>query len=188
MTSLVSTLIGLAFLLLAWRSWQQTMLDEARDRLFDMRDSLRDHFATKPRGLRHPIYRELRGLLNAHLRGTERMRFVGFVWFSRKVNPEIVRYLNAQIESRFQTNDKDLAKQIHQIRTASARTMQKYMICTSSFAMLLVLTCVPVALYNAARSGVSHLSMNLKRAMVTALDATVISPERFEWATQLKAA
>jgi hypothetical protein len=48
MTSLVSTLIGVAFLLLAWRCWQRTMLDDTRDRLFDLRDGLRDDFAARP--------------------------------------------------------------------------------------------------------------------------------------------
>jgi hypothetical protein len=66
--------------------------------------------------------------------------------------------------------------------------MQKYMLCTSSLAIMLVGTCLPVAIMATLRHGLSHWASNLKRALVAKLDSTIIGPERFEWATQLKAA
>ncbi len=189
MTSLVSMLIGLAFLLLAWRSWQVTMLDATRDRLFDLRDGLRDTFAGRADGLHNRIYLELRELVNAHLRSTEDVRFVGFVWFARLLTPELVRHISRAIDARFVTDDPELAALVQQTRRAAARAMQKYMLCTSSLAMLLALTtCLPIACVAALRHGFAHLFRNVRRALVARLDNTVIGPDRFEWAAQLKAA
>jgi hypothetical protein len=106
------------------------------------------------------------------------------------MTPELVKHVTREIDARFVTDDANMVELVRNTRRAAARTMQRYMVATSTLAIgLVVFPLLPVALFVAARHGISHLARNVKRALVVELDHSVIRSERFEWAAaQLKAA
>ena len=73
--------IGVYFLLFAatvwiWTSlWRQTMLDKYRDRMFDVRDSLRDYFLEHSLSLSEPAYLNIRSSINRSI------HFLGSITF-----------------------------------------------------------------------------------------------------------
>ena len=106
---------GLSMLgfLLAWNFlWRPTLLDDTRDRLFDLRDAARTWFVKNGYGLAHPAYFELRNMLNTSIRHTEKLSLAKFVAFrlTRKDSetsagvlsdvPQIAEYVNSVLHRR----------------------------------------------------------------------------------------
>lgn len=139
-----TALFGIALLVFmaTWR-WmaRPTFLDNARDQLFDLRDDvLRPYFLQRPDGLKSQMYIELRKLINGHLRYTENASFLGFVvmiaWMSKNANA--ARELETMHESRFKTDDAELAEFAREIRANAAMIMLGYTITTSFFAQMIL--------------------------------------------------
>jgi hypothetical protein len=145
---------GLLFAVAGWRYvWRRTALDEARDRLFDLRESVRDEFIRRELPLDHPLYIALRGLLNGHLRHTESASFSILIAFHVAVNnqPEVRAALKEHIEKRFGCTDPGLAEFAKQTREQAALIMMGYVIETSVLALAFV--AVGLAIVAAQRTG-----------------------------------
>ena len=104
---------GILGFLLAWNFlWRPTLLDDTRDRLFDLRDAARAWFVKNGYGLAHPAYLELRGMLNASIRYTEKLSLAKFMAFrltqkNSKTSadalsdvPQIAEYANSVLRRR----------------------------------------------------------------------------------------
>lgn len=135
-------LFGLNLLLIyaGWRwVWRKTALDMHRDELFDLRDEVKDYFNEHGLGTEHPIYEALRGLINAHIRYTEKLTFRLFMAESNVINthPERIKKLKAEVNARFATNDPELKKFIEQTRARSIAILNAHMV-ESSFGFLLL--------------------------------------------------
>ncbi len=133
--------IGIIVTMLGWRYvWRPTTLDEARDRLFDLRESVRDEFLRRGLPLDHPLHMALRSLLNGHLRHTESASFSILIAFHVAVidQPEVRAALKEHVEKRFGCTDPQLAELAKQTREQAALIMLGYVIETSVLALALV--------------------------------------------------
>lgn len=151
------TLFGLGVLamLIGWRlAWRPTALDCARDRLFDLRETVRDEFLRRGWGLEHPMYKTLRDLINGHLRYTERVHFFGLVAFhvSLARQPELRAALKESVTRRLSCDDAGVASYCDEVRQKAALIMMAYVIETSAIALVLVVAGMAIlAARNAAR-------------------------------------
>lgn len=133
--------IGLILAIFTWHfMWRPTILDTTRDKLFDLRDDqIRNYFVRRRLPLNHKLYRELRDLINGHLRHTESLSFFRFilmiVWVER--HQDVNTTILAHIERRFRTDDAELADFIRQVREQAVTIMIEYMVESSIVAFLL---------------------------------------------------
>ena len=164
--------ILLAFTLLAfmlfWKFvWQKTLLGYTRDKLFDLRDELRTWFIENNYGLNHPVYKELRFIINNHLRHTERATMISFLAFytvtkkSHHSNEDMVAHLN----SIFKTNDDKLDSFTKKIRNKAFYVLLTQMIGRSVF--LCILT-VFIAIFASFQSFVEMIKKQMKFSSMVA--------------------
>lgn len=139
------TLLGIGTILMvfSWSyMWRPTVLDSARDKLFDLRDrTVRAYFIERGLGLDHPVYLALRELLNGHLRYTESLSFFRFVslaaWTAQHMEIDKARRLG--IESKFKTDDPALLELVRKVREQSTMIMIEYMVESSVVALTMAL-------------------------------------------------
>lgn len=182
---LATTAVGILLLLVVWRAWRKTMLDASRDALFDLRDRSREWFLANGYGLDHRLYRELRDVLNAQLRFTENMRFVGLLYFAWRMPATVIAQMNTDIQTRFDTSDETLRRYVTETRRQAIRALQTYMILTSTTVMILILALTPVVAVSVAWKGLTGLAQNTRKALVRLIDQTVIRPNSVELAAVL---
>ncbi len=70
--------LSLLVLLGAWACWVKVSLDDCRDQLFDLREEMRSYFLERDL-LSSALYAETRNLLNAMIRYTEQVSWVGLM-------------------------------------------------------------------------------------------------------------
>lgn len=132
--------IGILFSVLLWKYvWIKTHLDDTRDRLFDLRDiTLHNYFKNHELGFEHPIYVQLRKLINGHLRHTESLTIweLMFTLNSIKKGSEIDMHMSAVIDRRFFTKEQETKKLIEQVRLESTGILMQYMIFSSVVGVL----------------------------------------------------
>lgn len=153
--------IGLILVIFTWHfMWRPTVLDTTRDKLFDLRDEqIRNYFVQRRLPLDHKLYRELRDLINGHLRHTESLSFFRFifmiVWVEhhQDVNTTILE----RIERRFRTDDAELAAFIRQVREQAVTIMIEYMVESSIAAFLLSMIGMVVLTISAVWKAISQL-------------------------------
>lgn len=174
MTELVALGIGMLMMIATWK-WvaKPTYLDEARDKLFDLRDAkVRRYFLAMPEGLNHPMYVRTRSLINSLLRYTEKGSLIGFIAtvFEMNRNSELRTEVKEQTDNMFNCDDENIASFCHEVREQASVIMFDYMAKTSIF--LRILTVVFWA-YFVCRSLVSALRL-LKRPIIVASCSTGI--------------
>ncbi|UGA37811.1 hypothetical protein JOS77_28325 [Chromobacterium haemolyticum] len=129
--------LGLLGLMAAWKFMLMPALrDNARDRLFDLREEVREEFLSK-HSLNHPAYIELRTLINGHLRFVEEVSFLGFMLRLRlnaKLGPR-----PKSIENKHPRYNNELSEYMDLIRAKSYIIVLNYMIKTSFLAWIVVL-------------------------------------------------
>jgi len=135
--------LGLDILLLIvlWKVvLRKSILDHHRDRLFDLRDSVREYFVRRSVPLSSPIYMELRDLINAHLRFIDDMNLTSVFVYSSEVdrNPELGAYLKEQIDKRFSTRDENLIELVESTRCQAVLILTQYMVQSSLILMAVV--------------------------------------------------
>lgn len=133
--------LGIVGIIATWHFiWLPTHLDATRDRLFDLREKIRDEFSEKW-DLSDPVYAALRDLLNSHLRYTEKSDiFVAIMvlsWLSK--NPEQHRLFSVSINKRFETTDSVKEALVREARQDASIIMLSYMVGSSVTALLLSL-------------------------------------------------
>lgn len=147
---LVLTGIGIILSILTWRfMWLPTVLDSARDNLFDLRDrEVRGWFVKNGVSLDSPVYKALRDLLNGMLRETESMTFAHvvalLVWSMEHKDLEAER--RRQIERRFETDHPELRKLVMEVREKAAWVMLGHVVESSPFALAFAVISIPIQL------------------------------------------
>jgi len=142
-------LLGVNVLLLmaAWRLMlRKTILDHHRDKLFDLRDRLRETFVQNGWDLDSPMYKKLRNLTNGYLRFTEEFALLPFVALENdlKENRTLQRALKNSFDKEFSAKDEKLRAFIAQYRLDAREIMIGYMICSSAPLLLLAFCIAPV--------------------------------------------
>lgn len=159
----VLTGIGIILSTLTWRyMWQPTVLDSARDKLFDLRDhEVRGWFVKNGVSLDHPVYKALRDLLNGLLKETESMTFAHvialLVWSSE--NKELEAERRREINRMFETDIPELKSLVKDVREKAAWVMLGYVVESSPFALTFAVISIPFQL-------ISVVWRSLKAALV----------------------
>ena len=125
--------IFLAFiaLIISWHCWKKTARAMVRDRLFDMRDELRNHYIENGLDMNDGAYARTRERLNCLLRYTKQMRMIGYIYFSAHIDKEMVASASAEFDESIQKCDNKTAELISRIRRQSCETILLYMAATS---------------------------------------------------------
>lgn len=129
MLELGLTILGVWLTWVAWsRMLRPSILDDTRDRLFDLREGVRRYFLAQGHGLDHAVYVELRNLINSHLRYTEELTFFHFVhanvWSVK--HQQSAAALRARVDRRFKCSDPLLQAYVSEIRARAGAEMVEY--------------------------------------------------------------
>lgn len=131
MREMLGIFVAFIALLVSWRCWKKTARAMVRDRLFDLRDELRNHYVENGLDMNDGAYAKTRDRLNNLLRYTKEMRMIGYIYFSANVNKEMVDATAAEFDSVIQECDNKTAELIGRIRRQSCETILLYMAATS---------------------------------------------------------
>lgn len=160
--------VNVLFIVAIWHfGWRRSALDDCRDRLHMLRESVRDHFIDTELGLEHPAYRVLRDMLNGYLFFSYRANLIEIFWFSTfmRRNPQVACNISKSVHAKYQNFDPHVRKFVTSIRTQAANAMVEYMLKTSAIAALLVFIASPVfgiiGIVRDARKVLGHMG-NLK--------------------------
>lgn len=127
---------------------RKTILDNSRDKLFDLRDGLRTTFVKNGWDLGSPSYKHLRDLVNGHLRFTEEMslsRFSFMVGVLKK-NPKLVAYQHEKIGKVFESSDPAQKEFIENFRKQAVTVAMEYTIYSSGWLLIMALLVFPFVL------------------------------------------
>lgn len=147
METILFGLNGLLLLAL-WRFMlKKSVLDDHRDKLFDLRDELRATFANNGWDMSAPIYKRLRDLINGYLRFTETYSFAEFFLIERGVrrNERINAELAQRMARDFNAGDPRQQEFILDFRRRAVSVMMSYMIMGSGPLFMATVLAVPVA-------------------------------------------
>lgn len=131
MNIILDTLVAFIVLVFAWRCWKKTARAMVRDRIFDLRDELRNHYVDNGLDMNDGAYARTRDLLNCQLRFAKDMRMIGYIYFSAKIDKRMVDAAAAEYDSVVQKCDEQTANLIKKIRHQSCETILMYMAATS---------------------------------------------------------
>ncbi len=138
--------VNVLLLLLSWRLMlRKTILDHTRDKLFDLRDEVRETFIQKKWDMNSPIYKKLRDLLNGHLRFTEEFSIwkITCLEVEIKKNPDALDELHTRVQKTFATDNPEQQKFIEGIRARALATVMNYAVFSSGFLLLVSILLSP---------------------------------------------
>lgn len=141
--------VNILLVLAAWRFMvKRTVLDHTRDKLFDLRDEVREVFLSKGWDLNSPEYKKLRGLLNGHLRFTEEYSIwkVAYLNLIVEKNENVRAEMNARFEKVFASNIPEQLDYIHSVRQRSLMAVMDFTVIGSGFLLFLSLIIFPIVL------------------------------------------
>lgn len=151
---------------------KKTILDTHRDRLFELRDHLREQFINNGWSLESPIYRRLRDLINGYLRFTTRFSLAKFLFLESNVkkNKELTTALKIQLTKEFSVATDEQLAFVEQFRRQALSVMMDYMILSSGPLIICTVILIPfVALYVFAH----FLIFALRRGGLSMFEKTV---------------
>lgn len=155
MNIILDTLVAFMVLVIVWRCWKKTARAMVRDRLFDLRDELRNHYVENKLDMNDGAYERTRERLNNLLRYTKAMRMIGFIYFSAHIDKEIVDETAEEFDAAIKMCDSKTAALIERIRRQSCETILLYMAATSlgfiSAAGLLFIYFLPAKIVDALK-------------------------------------
>lgn len=138
--------INILLLIAIWNFMlKKTLLDHYRDQLFDLREEARTFFLQNDIPLDSTAYKNLRDLLNAHLRFTELFTFFKFIYLEIEIksNKGLQEYLKDGIEKQFATKNPTLEDFTHHVREKAKIILLNHMINSSGIIWLLAFAFSP---------------------------------------------
>lgn len=135
------TLFGINMLLVAivWKYvFKPSVLDHFRDRLFDLREEVRSFYICNNLSLKEKTYKNLRNIINRHLRFMEQLSLMEIIYFGYKIKRTGLRpYIKRTIDKEFQTENNHLREFINDVRRRSIIVLTHYMILSSPILLAL---------------------------------------------------
>ncbi len=127
---------------------KRTVIDHARDKLFDLRDQIRTDYLTNGWGIEGDAYKNLRKMLNAYLRYTESYSIWKIVSLHNDLsrNPELREHIRKRVNSNFATDNEQQAQYIQSIRDQAFVVLAEFSICHSGLLIVLSLIMMPFVL------------------------------------------
>lgn len=132
--------VNVLILIAVWKLMiRKTILDNSRDKLFDLRDELRNTFLERGWGLNSPMYKKLRDLLNGHLRFTESYSVSQIVFMEAgvKSNKHLEAELHTRFGNKFVTGNAEMDKYVKSIRSRSLVAVMDFAVYSSGFLLFL---------------------------------------------------
>lgn len=140
---------GIIVLMLGWHFIiRKTTLDTQRDKLFDLRESVRKHYLETGIGLEDKTYKELRRLINSQIRFLEDASFSKMiVWrVEYQDNKELKESIDHYLDERFRTDNEALTEYIKKIRSLAYHHTMEYMLYSSLGMTTVCYAIFPIAL------------------------------------------
>lgn len=141
--------LNILFLILLWHFVaKRTVIDHARDKLFDLRDQIRADHLANDWGIESDAYKNLRKMLNAYLRYTETYSIWKIVSLHSDLsrNSELREHIRKRVNSNFATENIQQAKYIQSIRDQAFVVLAEFSICHSGLLIVLSLVMMPFVL------------------------------------------
>lgn len=154
--------VGLIILQFTWmHSWQKTFLDDSRDRLFDLRDSVRNYMLENNIGLDNNIYLNLRLLINSQIRFLEEISFLNLLNLYRHQlsTKEEFYKLEKSINDMFNSDNPKLMDYADNIRKQSTLIVISHLLKTS---IILLSSTFLVTIYIVLRHSIKRMSFDIK--------------------------
>ena len=142
--------VNVLILVAVWRFMiRKTVLDNSRDRLFDLRDEVRSTFLKNGWGLDSSVYKKLRDLLNGHLRFTEDYSVfeIAYMEVSIRAEKNLQQELHDKFERVFSTGDAKQVAYIQSIRSRSLEAIMDFAVFSSGFLVFASLMVTPFYLF-----------------------------------------
>jgi hypothetical protein len=135
MLEFVLLVLSINLAVFGWRSiWRQGWLDQARDRLFDQRDHVREMFIAYGVPLSDPLYAALRDHINTQIRFLSKLTLyqiaIGYAQVYDKHKDTIKRRYD-EFNARFVTEDERLAVLVEEVRARSYEAVMVYVMRTA---------------------------------------------------------
>ncbi len=149
MINTVFFVINVIFTIIIWRYLlRKSILDHYRDKLFDLRDDVRNYYIANHIPLSDETYKNIRDLINSHLRFTEKMSLVEVIFFSKAIDDdnELKNYIKNNIDNKFKTSDKNLNSFIKETRDKSSLILFDYMVFSSPL-LILMFFMIPIVFF-----------------------------------------
>ncbi|MBR3583583.1 MAG: hypothetical protein IKO01_09125 [Kiritimatiellae bacterium] len=131
MSATIGTFFAFIALLIAWNRLKKVARAVVRDKLFALRDTLRQHYVANGLDMTDGTYGQIRGLLNNLLRYTKDMRMVGYLYFAAHVDQSDVDAAATKFDESLRKCDEATAKLIRGIRKKACDIILLYMAATS---------------------------------------------------------
>ena len=131
MREMLGIFVAFVALLISWRCWKKTARAMVRDRIFDLRDELRNHYVENRLDMTDGAYGRMRDLLNNLLRYTKDMRMIGYLYFSAHVSDSMVDEASSEFKAAMEKCDTNTAEFIGRIRRQACEAILLYMAATS---------------------------------------------------------
>lgn len=161
MLILLDTLVAFIVLVLAWRQWKKTARGAVRDKIFDLRDELRNYYVENGLDMRDGAYERTRNLLNRLLRYTKSMRMIGYIYFSSHIDKEMVDSASAEFDAVIQKCDKNAVDLITRIRRQACQAIFLYMAATSlgfiSAALMMFVYAMPTKIISVFKKSLNSI-------------------------------
>lgn len=147
--------------------WKPVILGYYRDKLFDLRDDLRD-WASERGQLGDSAYLASRNYINASLRYLEDHSFIGImsIIYAIDQHPGCAELLKVNISERLHTEDKKLASKIQDVRKGANEVINRYIVLRSFplCVVMVVLVSISVILY-LFRFAIGNILLKTKEAL-----------------------
>jgi hypothetical protein len=157
--------INILLLMITWKYiLRPSILDHYRDKLFDIREKTRDFYISNNISLDDKTYKNLRDMLNGHLRFTEKLSFIKIIYFGSKIesNIKLKNYITKEIENQFKTNNIQLVEFIKTTREEAVQLLLDYMTFSSPllilFFILILCFYIPILIIKKFISSVNYMS------------------------------
>lgn len=144
--------INILLVLAIWHFMiRRTVLDHARDKLFDLRDEVREAYKANGWDMSSNGYKNLRDSINSFLRYTENYSVWAAVSLHTRLNnkPELRDFLVKRSNSKFETSNEEQDKFIKTIRERAQWTLMEFSVYSSGLLMLVFVIFIPVLLAKA---------------------------------------
>jgi hypothetical protein len=138
--------VNLLLILLVWRFMiRKTILDHARDKLFDLRDAVRAKYLTERWDMDSATYRKLRDLINGHLRFTEDYSIWKLVFIKIEVesNRDLHIDLQDKLKKVFLTVEPEQREFVKKVRSQAMGTVVEFAVFSSGFLLFLTTLITP---------------------------------------------
>lgn len=157
---------GIIVLMVGWHFIvRKTALDTFRDHLFDLRESVRQHYLENGYSLEDRTYAQLRMLINDQIRFLEQASFtkLSITRSAYDCNKDLREWMDETLQSRFKTEDEKLAAYIKSVRIQAHRHVANYLVCSSLGLSAIVWTLLPIVLIIAIVIAIAHKSFKSTR-------------------------